>query len=31
VHDAGGASFVNKPFDRHDILTAVDAALVGVA
>jgi two-component system chemotaxis response regulator CheY len=32
VYDAGGISFVNKPFDRHEILTAVDAALArGVA
>jgi two-component system chemotaxis response regulator CheY len=32
VHEAGGVSFVNKPFDRHDILAAVDAALArGVA
>ena len=32
VFDAGGVSFVNKPFDRHEILTAVDAALArGVA
>jgi two-component system, chemotaxis family, chemotaxis protein CheY len=32
VYEAGGVSFVNKPFDRHDILTAVDAALArGVA
>ena len=27
VQEAGGVSFVNKPFDRDDILTAVDAAL----
>jgi two-component system chemotaxis response regulator CheY len=32
VEEAGGVSFVNKPFDRNDILTAVDAALArGVA
>jgi two-component system chemotaxis response regulator CheY len=32
VQEAGGVSFVNKPFDRNDILTAVDAALArGVA
>jgi two-component system chemotaxis response regulator CheY len=32
VQEAGGVSFVNKPFDRNDILTAVDDALTrGVA
>jgi two-component system chemotaxis response regulator CheY len=32
VQEAGGVSFVNKPFDKHDILTAVDDALTrGVA
>ena len=32
VYDAGGVFFVNKPFDRDDILTAVDVALArGVA
>ncbi len=27
VQEAGGVAFVNKPFDRNDILTAIDAAL----
>jgi two-component system chemotaxis response regulator CheY len=27
VRDAGGAAFVNKPFDRQDILDAIDATL----
>lgn len=27
VQEAGGAAFVNKPFDKHDILTAIDATL----
>jgi len=31
VEQAGGAAFVNKPFDRNDILSAVDAALAGGA
>ena len=31
VRDAGGAAFVNKPFDKRDILTAVDVALTGGA
>jgi DNA-binding NarL/FixJ family response regulator len=29
VEQAGGAAFVNKPFDRQDILTAIDATLAG--
>lgn len=31
VRDAGGAAFVNKPFDKQDILSALDAALTGRA
>ena len=31
VTQAGGAAFVNKPFDRNDILTAVGDALAGGA
>jgi two-component system chemotaxis response regulator CheY len=31
VAEAGGAAFVNKPFDRNDILTAIDNALAGGA
>lgn len=27
VRDAGGVAFINKPFDKHDILSAVDATL----
>ena len=27
VRDAGGAAFVNKPFDRQDILRAIDDTL----
>ena len=27
VQEAGGMGFVNKPFDRGDILTAIDSAL----
>lgn len=27
--EAGAAAFINKPFDRTDILAAVDAALAG--
>jgi len=27
VEEAGGAAFVNKPFDRNDILMAIDSAL----
>jgi two-component system, chemotaxis family, chemotaxis protein CheY len=27
--DAGAAAFINKPFDRTDILAALDAALAG--
>ena len=27
VEEAGGAAFVNKPFDRSDILRAIDSAL----
>jgi len=29
VRDAGGAAFVNKPFDKQDILNALDTALSG--
>jgi two-component system chemotaxis response regulator CheY len=31
VEQAGGAAFVNKPFDRDDILKALDVALTGGA
>ncbi len=31
VQEAGGAAFVNKPFDKKDILSAVDATLAGGA
>jgi two-component system chemotaxis response regulator CheY len=31
VQEAGGAGFVNKPFDRNDILSAIDVALAGGA
>jgi len=31
VEQAGGAAFVNKPFDRDDILKAIDLALTGGA
>jgi two-component system chemotaxis response regulator CheY len=31
VEQAGGAAFVNKPFDRNDILKALDLALTGGA
>ncbi len=31
VEQAGGAAFVNKPFDRDDILKAIDLALNGGA
>jgi two-component system chemotaxis response regulator CheY len=31
VRSAGGAAFVNKPFDKQDILSALDAALTGRA
>lgn len=27
VRDAGGAAFVNKPFDKQDILSAIDETL----
>jgi two-component system chemotaxis response regulator CheY len=27
VEEAGGAAFVNKPFDRADILSAIDSAM----
>jgi len=29
VRDAGGSAFVNKPFDKQDILNALDTALSG--
>jgi two-component system chemotaxis response regulator CheY len=29
VEEAGGIAFVNKPFDRQDILTAINATLAG--
>lgn len=29
VREAGGAAFVNKPFDRNDILAALDVTLAG--
>ncbi len=29
VQEAGGAAFVNKPFDKGEILTAIDSALAG--
>ena len=29
VQEAGGAGFVNKPFDKSDILAAIEAALPG--
>lgn len=31
VQEAGGAAFVNKPFDRQDILAAIDTTLRGAA
>ena len=29
--EAGAAAFINKPFDRSDILSALDAALAGAS
>lgn len=31
VHQAGGRGFVNKPFDRAELVQAVDAAMTGAA
>ena len=31
VHEAGGVAFVNKPFERGEILSAIDVALAGGA
>ncbi len=27
LHEAGASAFVNKPFDKQEVLTAIDAAL----
>jgi two-component system, chemotaxis family, chemotaxis protein CheY len=31
VEQAGGKAFVNKPFDRNELLSAVESALTGAA
>ena len=31
VQDAGGAAFVNKPYDKQEILSAIDTAMAGGA
>ncbi|MND04982.1 Response regulator receiver domain protein [compost metagenome] len=31
VQEAGGKGFVNKPFDRAELIRAVDAAMTGAA
>jgi FixJ family two-component response regulator len=31
VHEAGGKAFLNKPFDRTELIHAVQTALAGAA